>query len=97
MDLIMGEKFGRWGVNVSHLQFADDTIVFLQSRSDYLLNLKRILRCFELSSSLTINFHKSCIVRVRKNEAIEACWVDLFKCRKVTLPLQYLGLPFGNR
>ncbi|KAK3175716.1 hypothetical protein Dsin_032603 [Dipteronia sinensis] len=97
MGFIKGEVFGNIGVQVTHLQFVDDTVIFLKPRVDYLLNLKRIIRCFELSSKLKINFHKSYVIRVGKNVTNENSWAYIFRCRKATLPITYLGLPLGGR
>ncbi|KAK3189918.1 hypothetical protein Dsin_029479 [Dipteronia sinensis] len=97
MGFIKGEVFGNNGVQVTHLQFVDDTVIFLKPRVDYLLNLKRIIRCFELSSKLKINFHKSYVVRVGKNVTHENSWADIFRCRKAALPITYLGIPLGAR
>ena len=97
MGLIRGESFGRDEVHVSHLQFADDTMIFLKPKIDYVLNLKRILRCFELSSGLKINFHKSCLMSVGKNKRRVELWAGLMNCRAVDLPILYLGLHLGAR
>ena len=35
-------------IHITHLQFADDTMLFIDPCLEYLLNAKRILRCFEL-------------------------------------------------
>ncbi|KAK3219979.1 hypothetical protein Dsin_013949 [Dipteronia sinensis] len=43
LDFVKGVYFGDGSVHVSHLQFADDTIVFIQPREDYLMNTRRIL------------------------------------------------------
>ncbi|KAK3200498.1 hypothetical protein Dsin_023913 [Dipteronia sinensis] len=59
----------------------------------YLLNLKRILRCYEMASGLCINFHKSCIIKVGKKPSTEIDWVELFRCKMTDLPITYLGLP----
>ncbi|KAK2652396.1 hypothetical protein Ddye_012252 [Dipteronia dyeriana] len=65
-NLLKGVKFGLDGVHVTQLQFTDDTIIFIEPKLEYLLNVKRTLRYFELASGLRINFHKSCIVQVGK-------------------------------
>ncbi|KAK3193573.1 hypothetical protein Dsin_024883 [Dipteronia sinensis] len=75
-------SFGDNEVHVSHLQFTDDTILFLDPNREYLLNAKRILRCFELASGLKINFHKSCIARIEKEVATGDEWAAIFKCKK---------------
>ena len=56
IEMLRGVNFGMESVNVSHLQFVDDTILFLQPKEEYLMNARRILRCFELASGLRINF-----------------------------------------
>ncbi|KAK3199971.1 hypothetical protein Dsin_023386 [Dipteronia sinensis] len=64
--LMKGVVFGLGDVHVLHLQFADDTILFLQLKIEYLMNVRRILRCFELASGLRINFQKTCVVKFGK-------------------------------
>ena len=66
LNLIRVLDFGNGIIHISHLQFIDDTILFLEPKMEFLLNTKRILTCFELISGLKINFHKSCLVRVWK-------------------------------
>ena len=58
-NLFKGIKVGRNEMSVSHLQYADDTIIFCKSQVDQLLNVKRVLRCFEVISGFKINFFKS--------------------------------------
>jgi hypothetical protein len=66
LGMVKGAVFGDGVVQISHLQFVDDTILFLEPKVEYIRNAKRILRCFELISGLKINFHKSCLVRIGK-------------------------------
>ncbi|XP_050214980.1 uncharacterized protein LOC126666065 [Mercurialis annua] len=49
---------------ISVLQFADDSILFLPFDLEHLWNLTRILRCFELIAALKINFHKSSLLGI---------------------------------
>jgi uncharacterized membrane protein YebE (DUF533 family) len=44
---------------VSILQYADDTIIFMEHNLEKALNMKLILCIFEELSGLKINFHKS--------------------------------------
>ena len=44
---------------LSILQYADDTILFMEHDLDKAVNLKLILSAFEQLSGLKINFHKS--------------------------------------
>ncbi|KAK3198663.1 hypothetical protein Dsin_022078 [Dipteronia sinensis] len=97
MDLMIGVAFGGGTVHVSHLQFADYTMLFIQPRMDYLRNVKRILRFFEVASSLCINFHKSCVVKIGKGGEGTVNWAAILKCAKASLPVSYLGLPLRGR
>ncbi|KAK2634482.1 hypothetical protein Ddye_029274 [Dipteronia dyeriana] len=56
LDMMRRATFSENSVHISNLQFANDTIFFLISKMDYLLNAMRDLRCFELASDLRINF-----------------------------------------
>lgn len=59
-----GFKLGKGVEAITHLQFANDTILFSSTSLEEVLVLKRILRCFELSSRLKINLAKSVVVVV---------------------------------
>ena len=93
MGLLRGVVFGDNAVHLTHLQFADDTILFLKPTLDYVPNTRRILICFELASGLQINFHKSCVVKVGKQVREADVWARGFKCKKASLPITYLGWP----
>ncbi|KAK3189921.1 hypothetical protein Dsin_029482 [Dipteronia sinensis] len=97
LDMIRGISFGNTEVHISHLQFTDGTMLFLKPNMDYLLNAKRILRCFELASGLKINFHKYCVVRIGDKVVNGEEWAAGFKCKKGSLSITYLGLPLGAR
>ncbi|XP_071692036.1 uncharacterized protein [Rutidosis leptorrhynchoides] len=62
--LLKGVEVGEDKVLVSHLQYADDTIFFGEWNRLNTLNLRNILKCFELSSGLKVNFQKSCLYGV---------------------------------
>ncbi|KAA3478413.1 LINE-1 reverse transcriptase isogeny [Gossypium australe] len=59
LGLIVGFKNIIHGLSFSHLQFTDDTILFLKADEKEVSNVKHILRCFEIFSGLGINFKKS--------------------------------------
>ncbi|KAK2654791.1 hypothetical protein Ddye_014647 [Dipteronia dyeriana] len=96
LGLIKEVGFGDNVIHISHLQFADDTVLFIEPSLEYLSNMKRILRCYELASGLKINFHKSCLVKVRKKDLRDENWAKVFRCSLSSLPLTYLGLPLGG-
>lgn len=41
---------------ISHLQFADDVILFIRNDLSSIKGVKKILQCFQLMSGLSINF-----------------------------------------
>jgi hypothetical protein len=55
---------------VSHLQYANDTIIMIQNNNLAIANLKFLLIYFELLSGLKINFLKSeaIVTRVSREE-----------------------------
>ncbi|XP_025656413.1 uncharacterized mitochondrial protein AtMg01250-like [Arachis hypogaea] len=55
---------GRDNIELSHLQFADNTILFCPLEEETLRNYKRLLRCFKMMSGLSINFEKSNLIPV---------------------------------
>ncbi|KAJ9699285.1 hypothetical protein PVL29_008065 [Vitis rotundifolia] len=87
---------GRGGMemNVSHLLFADDTIIFCEARKEYLTSLGWVLAWFEVASGLRINLAKSKLIPVGEVEDIEDMAVEL-GCRVGALLTMYLGLPLG--
>ncbi|RVW16672.1 LINE-1 reverse transcriptase-like [Vitis vinifera] len=89
---------GRGGMelNVSHLLFADDTIIFCEARQDHITYLSWILVWFEAASGLRINLAKSEVIPVGEVEDIEMLAVEL-GCKVGTLPSVYLGLPLGAK
>ncbi|RVW53156.1 putative ribonuclease H protein [Vitis vinifera] len=85
---------GRTALNISHLFFADDTIVFCEANKDHLSHLSWILFWFEAASGLKINLGKSEIIPVGEVDDIEELAVEI-GCRVGSLLSQYLGLPLG--
>ncbi|XP_028093957.1 uncharacterized protein LOC114294055 [Camellia sinensis] len=58
LGLVKGAVVGHSELKLSHLQFADDTIIFCEANWEEIIAIKRILRCFEVMFGLKINFHK---------------------------------------
>ena len=52
------------GVRISHLLFADDTILFCDASRDQLLSIRLALTCFQAFTGLKVNAGKSEIVPV---------------------------------
>nr|XP_023874649.1 uncharacterized protein LOC111987174 [Quercus suber] len=91
----VGDLEGR-SLAVSHLLFADDTLIFCDADLDQILILRMILIWFEVVSGLKINFGKSELVPVGAVHNIELLLIVL-GCKQGTLPMKYLGLPLGAK
>jgi hypothetical protein len=53
---------------LSHLQYADDTVIFLAMEEQSILHTKFLLYCFESMSGLKVNYHKSDVIVVEGSE-----------------------------
>uniref|UniRef100_A0A2N9HY77 Reverse transcriptase zinc-binding domain-containing protein n=1 Tax=Fagus sylvatica TaxID=28930 RepID=A0A2N9HY77_FAGSY len=80
---------------ISHLLFADDTLIFCGADSDQVTNLRHVFTWFEAVSGLKINLSKSEIVPVGDVPHIVELR-QILGCKQSVLPLQYLGLPLGS-
>jgi hypothetical protein len=66
-SLIRGFQASRFNVDelcISHLLFADDTMVLCDADSEQLIYLKLVMTCFEATTGLRVNMAKSEIVPV---------------------------------
>jgi hypothetical protein len=81
---------------VSHLLFADDTLIFCEVDPTHLFHLRSILIWFEATSGLRINLGKSELVQVGEVPCLEEL-ADILRCKTSKLPMKYLGLPLGAK
>ncbi|CAL5430761.1 unnamed protein product [Camellia sinensis] len=80
LGLFNGAVVGNDLVKVSHLQFADDTILFCEANLEEILCIKRLLRCFEVVSGLKINYSKSMVIGVGVDEVSLDQYADILNC-----------------
>ena len=81
---------------VSHLLFADDTIVFCDNDSEQILNLRCILIWFQAVSGLRVNLAKSSILPVGQVNNIHLL-AGMFGCNIDSFPTSDLSLPLGAK
>jgi hypothetical protein len=81
---------------VTHLQYADDTMVLIEPSDLGIANLKFLLLCFENMSGLKINFDKSEVMLTGVNEGERSRLANLLNCRLGKFPMKYLGLPVSD-
>jgi hypothetical protein len=81
---------------LSILQYADDTILFLEDDLVKARGLRLVLNAFERLSGLKINFHKSELYPFGETKERVAEYVELFGCREGKFPFRYLGIPMST-
>ncbi|XP_026438254.1 uncharacterized protein LOC113336795 [Papaver somniferum] len=83
------------GMEVSHLQFADDTIVFLDAKVEEVQKLMEVLESFKAKTGLKVNLSKSAMMGIGvQQECIQEC-AGLAGCAVGEFPISYLGIPIG--
>jgi hypothetical protein len=77
---------------ISILQYADDTILFMDHNIEQAINLKLVLCVFEQLSGLKINFHKSELFCYGEAKEYQDQYAELFGCGMGKYPFKYLGI-----
>ena len=96
VNLLSGVKIGSKEVDVSFLQFADDTLFFCEESRSNVIIMKIILRGFELASGLKINFHKSKLASTNVQNQNLVSYSKILNCAQMCHPFKYLGLEVGG-
>ncbi|XP_016185754.1 uncharacterized protein LOC107627434 [Arachis ipaensis] len=92
---IMPLLVGKDNIELSHLQFVDDTILFCPPEEETIRNYARLLRCFEMMSGLSINFDKSSLIPINCEQQWTSNMCNLLGYKEAYLPVRYLGIPLG--
>jgi len=91
-NIFSGYKVGpERSLSISHLQFADDTLILGEKSWANLRAMRAVLHLFAAMSGLQVNFHKSKLVGVNATQTwlLEAAVV--LNCKVDSLPIFYLG------
>lgn len=80
---------------VSHILYADDTLVFCDANLTQVGYLRCVLLCFEAVSGLKVNLGKSEMIPVGSVEDIDAL-AQVLGCKVASLLASYLDLPLGS-
>jgi hypothetical protein len=75
------------------MQYADDTLLFLESKMENVQNLKWLLSCFEQLSGMRINFHKCDLVPINVECEEAQLFSQTLSCKLGKFPMNYLGAP----
>jgi hypothetical protein len=81
---------------LTHLQYADDTIIFMEDTESNIVNLKFLLFCFEEMSGLRINYNKSEVFVVGGDGQHAEAFAQAFNCKSDHFPMKYLGIPIDK-
>lgn len=97
-NLIRGFHVGSMnfvGMSISHLLFADDTILFCDASREQLFSIRLVLSYFQAFTGLKVNVGKSEIVPVGEVNNLDAL-ANILRCKVGSLPMKYLGMPLGT-
>jgi len=83
-------------VRLTHLQFADDTLIIGEKNWLNVRLMRAVLLLFEDVSGLKVNFHKSILTGVNISDSWLSEAALVMNCLKGTIPFTYLGLPIGG-
>ncbi|XP_048491371.1 uncharacterized protein LOC125492703 [Beta vulgaris subsp. vulgaris] len=83
-------------LKVTHLQYADDTLIFCEANLESLMNIKKMLIVFQLASGLQVNFHKSSLIGINTSSSWTQMAAQILLCKIGSIPFSYLGLPIGG-
>jgi hypothetical protein len=75
------------------LQYADDTLLFLENNLEKASAMKWLLVCFEQMSGMKINYDKSDLLTIGMDEDSSNSFAKIFCCKKSEFPIKYLGVP----
>lgn len=90
-----GIEVGSNKILLTHLFFADDAIFFGEWSVENILNLIRILYCFQKTAGLKVNFEKSALIGVGTNQISLDSMAAILGCKVEKLPSIFLGMPIG--
>ena len=97
-NLIRGFQVGSVNsvrLRISHMLFADDTILFCDASREQQLSIRLVLSCFQAFMGLKVNVGKSEIVPVGEVNNLDTL-ANILQCRMGSLPMKYLRMPLGT-
>jgi hypothetical protein len=81
---------------LTHLQYADDTVISLSFSLENVRNLRLILNCYEAMSGMKINFDKNEVYTMGVTEEDQQEVTRVLNCKMGSFPMKYLGMPVSD-
>jgi hypothetical protein len=78
---------------VISLQYADDTLLFLEHDRVVACHLKWLMVCYENLCGMRINYHKSDMTPINLDEEEAQHYSRIFCCKVGSFPFRYLRVP----
>ncbi|KAL0315227.1 UNVERIFIED_CONTAM: hypothetical protein Scaly_2876400 [Sesamum calycinum] len=92
---IRGVAIARNAVRISHLLFADDTLIFCDITTEAMRSIRDVLRVYGKASGQMINLDKSLVVFSRNTPLnMRETLANILEVHVETQPTKYLGLPY---
>ncbi|KAK9214863.1 hypothetical protein WN944_006863 [Citrus x changshan-huyou] len=92
-SLLHGLKFSR-DLSISHLLFADDSLIFTKATEEDCKNLKKLFECYEKASGQIFNMEKSSMFFSSSTKPEQVAVIKQnFQLNVVSKHEKYLGLP----
>lgn len=96
IDMLKGCRTRIYGPKVSLIQYADDSLFFLQPKEEQIRYLRGLLLIFEVVAGLKVNFKKTKMFGIGPVHNLNAL-ASLLNCSVAYLPDVYFGLPLGAK
>ena len=97
LSIIDGIQLSNETEPISHLQYADDTILLVKNNEKSVRGVQYVLQLFQIISGLKVNFSKSVVYHPSNKIDKITSWAELLKCATGTIPFKYLGAWVGKR
>lgn len=95
-NLFDGYGVGVGELKLTHLQFADDTLITADKSWLNVRSMRAVLLVFEEVFGLKVNIHKSMLTGVNVSDSWLSKAAVVMNCKKGSIPFVYLGLPIGE-
>lgn len=91
IGVYQGIKFEFHNNVISHFQYADDAVLFINNSEEAIRGMKRVLLLFQSITGLTINFNKSLVYHVSNDTIKMQKGIEILGCQAGSITFKYLG------